>query len=270
MRRPVMKANFFGIILLISIIGETPSLWAQEKLIVSGHQEYAPFMWKEGDKIVGVGIEVVEMIFHGLGIEVESKYVGTWNRVLLNLEDGDVDVLCAGYVTDERRHFAEFTKEPLSEDHTSVFVWHTNVFPFETWDDLKGKRFGELFGASQGKEFDEWRKKNAIVEEVSDRLQNFRKLEIGRIDCFVTGLYGGLLNIKKEGYEGRVIPLKNPVRTEYLRIAVSKKSNYLSYVPKIDEKLRELHRNGTIERLIQKYLDYYGATTLREEGKSAE
>ncbi len=265
-----MNVRRVGMMFVMSLMLCGSSLYAQEKVIVSGHPEYAPFMWREGEKIVGVGIEAVEMIFHDLGLEVESQYVGPWKRMLFSLETGKVDVLCAGYVTAERQQYAEFTTEPLSDDPTAIFVWHANVFPFETWDDLKGKRFGELLGESQGEEFDAWRKKNATVEEVPTRLMNFKKLEANRIDAFVTGLYGGILHVKKEGYEGKIIPLETPLRTEYVYIAVSKKSKYLSYLPQIDEKLRELHQNGTIDRLLKKYLDYYAATQLEEKKKEGK
>ena len=71
------------------------------------------------------------------------------------------------------------------------------------------KVFGDLIGASQGQEFDQWLKQNATVEYVADRRLNIAKLEAGRIDCFVTGQYCGLFFIKKSGYEGKIVPLEN-------------------------------------------------------------
>lgn len=236
--------------------------FAAEGVIVSGHEEYAPFMWRQGDEIVGVGIDVVNIIFHDLGINVTSRYVGPWKRILRKIELGEVDILCGGYITDDRLEYMDFSEEPLSADPTAVFVWHTRAFPFETRDDLKGIRFGEVLGESQGQEFDAWRNKYASVEEVPTSILNIKKLEANRIDAFATGLYSGLLHIKKEGYAGRIIPLKHPVNTEYLHIGISKKSKYIQYLPQINRKLRELRRNGTIERLIQYHLEDYSATQL--------
>jgi len=246
----------------ISLMLASARPYAAEVVVVSGHEAYAPFMWRQGDEIVGVGIDVLKIIFQDLGIEVSSRYVGPWKRILRKIELGEVDILCGGYITDDRLEYMAFSEEPLSADPTAVFVWHTRVFPFETLDDLKGIRFGEVLGESQGQEFDAWRKKYASVEEVPTSILNIKKLQANRIDAFVTGLYSGLLHVKREGYAGRIIPLKHPVNTEYLHIGISKKSKYIQYLPQINQKLRELHRNGTIERLIQYHLEYYSATQL--------
>lgn len=254
--RGIYCAVFLGLLL----IGARPSLAAT--VIVSGHDEYAPFMWRQGDEIVGVGVDVLTIIFHDLGIEVSSRYVGPWKRLLRKIELGEVDILVGGYITDDRLKYMEFSDVPLSADPTAVFVWHTRTFPFESRDDLKGIRFGEVLGESQGQEFDAWRKRYASVEEVPTSILNIKKLEANRIDAFVTGLYSGLLHIKKEGYAGRIVPLKHPVNTEYLHIGVSKKSKYIQYLPQINRKLRELRRNGTIERLIQYHLESYSASQL--------
>lgn len=241
------------IVAIIVLIIFSPALSvAGDKLIVSGHQEYAPFMWKEGDKIVGASIDALGMIFDELGIRFESRYVGPWKRAFYNLRKGHIDAISAAYITDEREAYAVFTEEFLAEDNTSVFVLKGKEFKFDKWDDLKGKTFGELHGASQGQEFDDWRKKNAKVEYVGDRKLNIRKMEKGRIDCFVTGHYGGLMNIKKLGYEGKVVPLKNPVRKNYLHVAFSKKSEFLKDIPRIDSKIKELREKGIIGALIQK------------------
>jgi polar amino acid transport system substrate-binding protein len=249
-------------VVTLSLLCMNARLYAAEGVIVSGHEEYAPFMWRQGDEIVGVGIDVVNIIFHDLGIKVTSRYVGPWKRILRKIELGEVDVLCGGYITDDRLKYMAFTEEPLSADPTAVFVWHSRSFPFESRDDLKGIRFGEVLGESQGQEFDAWRKRYASVEEVPTSILNIKKLEANRIDAFVTGLYSGLLHIKKEGYAGRIIPLEHPVNTEYLHIGISKKSKYIQYLPQINRKLRELHRNGTIDRLIQYHLEHYSATQL--------
>jgi len=177
MLKRIVNVSIIGFVILTGIILLHQIPFAEEIAIVSGHPDYAPFMWQDGDKIAGAAIEVVEMIFQDLGINVESKYVGPWKRVQKNLEYGNIDLLCAAYITDKRRKYAQFSLEPLWIEPTMVFVWHSKVFPFESWDDLKGKTFGELIGASQGQKFDNWRKQNTSIEYVSKRRLNIVKLE---------------------------------------------------------------------------------------------
>lgn len=252
------------IILVICVILAANGVHAQEKLIACGDPTYPPFTWKEGDKIIGVFPEVVEMIFGKLGIDVESEHVGDWKLCQLKVKSGKVDMLMAGYMTDERKVYAQYPATPVSDDPTAVFVWKGKEFPFEKWADLTGKRVGELIGSTEGQDFDEFLAKNTTVSYVRTRLQNFQKLERDRIDCTIIGLYAGLILVKKHGYEGKIIPLENPIKTEYLYFAFSKQSNFLKYLPQVDTELQKLRANGTIEKLIQKYIDYYVTTQIGE------
>lgn len=249
-----MKKILFFVSFLV-IVANMSS--ANEQVIISGHFARPPIDWQEEEKIVGAGIEILEMIFQELGIEVESRYVGPWKRVLVNLEDGEIDVMCGLYLTEERKEFAEFT-EPFSDDNVTIFVWHDRAFPFETWDDLQGKIFGDILGASRGQEFEKWREQhNAKIEYVSDNLLNLKKLEVGRIDCFIASYYLGIMYIRKHGYEGKIIPLKKPVSTQQLRYAFSKKSPFVKYLPQINQHIQKMRENGRVEAIFQKHLKNY-------------
>lgn len=252
------------LITLIAVIFTSGMTYAGDKMIVSGHFDRAPFDWQDGEKIAGAAIEIIGLIFKELEIETESKYVGPWKRVLLNLEMGEIDIMCGLYETAERKKFAEFTA-PFSEDRVSIFVWHERIFNFETWDDLKGKRFGDIHGATRGKKFDEWRKKHATVEYVRDNMYNMLKLEKDRIDCFVTSHYPGLMSVEKHGYKGKIVPLDKPVKMKYLRFGISKKSKYIKCIPQINKRLKKLRENGTIEKIIQKNLDFYISAHLNKK-----
>ncbi len=252
------------VIVVVSVVVMCANLsFAAEKMIVSGHFARAPFDWQEGDQLAGAGIEIIEWIFQDLGIESESRYAGPWKRVLYNLEIGTIDIMAGLYATEERKQFAEFT-EPFSEDRVMIFVWRDRAFPFESWDDLQGKVFGDILGANRGEEFEAWRTQHATVEYVSDQLQNLKKLEAGRIDCFVASEYLGLMQIQQHGYEGKIVALEKPLATQYLRYGISKKSPFVVYLPQINQRLQAMREDGTIATLIQQNLEYYVSTYLKE------
>jgi len=241
---------FFSLMLAVSNFS-----FATEKVIVSGHSARAPFDWQEGDKLVGACIEIISLIFQDLGVEVESKYSGPWARTLKNLEHGKIDIMCGLYITDERKRFAEFT-EPFSKDPVTLFVWHDRSFPFQQWSDLEGKIFGDIIGASRGKKFDEWRSEHATTQYVTSHKQNIKKLERGRIDCFVTSYYLGLMQIKKLGYEEKIVPLDTPISIKNLRYGISRKSSAIEYLPQINARITQLREDGTIDFIIKKHLEY--------------
>jgi len=239
---------------------------AEEMMKTCGDPDYPPFTYIKrlegtepatGQEIKGVAPDILRMIFGELGIKVDSSYVGNWKRCQYNVENGDVDILMVAYITEERKKYAVYTETPLAQDPQAVFVWKGKEFKFEKWDDLKGKRAGLPLGSSVGKEFDEFLEKNTVVERVPEYLNNYKKMELGRIDFEPGGLYAGLIRIKKLGYEGKVVPLSNPINTESLYLPISKKSKYLKYLPELEKGLKKLSEDGTVERLIKEHIDKY-------------
>jgi len=83
---------------------------------------------------------------------------------------------------------------------------------------------------------------------------------VNRIDCVPDGLYTGLINIRELGYEGRIVPLPTSINMEYLYLPISKKSQYLQYLPQIEDGLKRLRDDGTIEKLINDYIEKYATS----------
>ncbi len=224
---------------------------ASQPLIACGHPDYPPFMWQKENKIIGAGPEIATTIFKELGVELISRYVGNWKRCQKEVRLGKVDVFVAAYKTKEREGYADYVPTYFATDPTAVFVWRDRTFEFNTWDDLIGKRIGTNLGGSMGEAFDTFILKHFEQHQVSTRLQNFRKLEAGRIDFHPIGLYSGLLEAAKHGYEGRIVPLKTPINTEYLFFAFSKKSSFKHLLPQVDFALKRMRRRGLIQPIVE-------------------
>ncbi len=80
-------------------------------------------------------------------------------------------------------------------------------------------------------------------------------LELGRIDFAPTGLYAGTMRLKKYGYYGRIVPLKKPLKTGYVYMAISKKSKFAEYIFDVDEYIVNLREEGTFKKIIDKNID---------------
>ncbi|MCJ8271815.1 MAG: transporter substrate-binding domain-containing protein, partial [Psychrosphaera sp.] len=106
-------------ILLWLLCLSTP-VYPSDVLIASGHVEYPPFMYRQGDKIIGVGPDLTTMIFNELGITVDSKYVGSWNRVQRKAEAGEIDLIVGIYKTDVREKYLSYPDEPYVEEPVGI------------------------------------------------------------------------------------------------------------------------------------------------------
>ncbi|MEH6470107.1 MAG: transporter substrate-binding domain-containing protein [Halopseudomonas sp.] len=234
------------------------SVFAEKKVLTAcGHHDYPPFNWRQGDTTVGVGPDAVRLIFAQLGVEVKSVYVGPWKRCLNAVRHGLVDVVVAAYVTEERKGYAQFTATPLSEDRKSVFVWKGREFPFNSWQDLAGKRAGVQLGVSYGQQFDDFLAQHVDVVEVAERYQYFKMLQSKRIDFIPTGAHIGVIHAHREGFGEQVVALDNPIRSGFLHIGISKRSAFVSLLPRVDHELKQLRDSGEIERLTKQHLEQY-------------
>ena len=124
------------ILLIVSIVLVVYPAFARDVLIVSGHPEYPPIMWKENGAIVGVAAELAKTIFTELGVPFESKSTGPWVRVQDNAKNGNIDMIVASYINRERQTYMDYTI-PFLKDPVSVFVWKGKTFTFNRWEDLK-------------------------------------------------------------------------------------------------------------------------------------
>ncbi len=229
---------------------------AGEVLVVSGHPGYPPVTWEENGVIVGVGAELVKAVFTELKVPYEIRADGRWIRVQKDAEAGVIDVIAGVYLNTERKAFLEYTV-PFMKDPNVVFVWKGKTFPFNTWDDLIGKRGTTNIGESFEDKFDHFAEAKLSLERVPETIQNLKKLESGRADYFVFGLYPGLSIATLEGYDDKIEALPKPILTANFYMAFSKKSKYVHLLPKVNRIINRLKAEGTVDRWLKEQMDDY-------------
>ncbi len=229
---------------------EIPAFDPAKTYVVSGHPEWPPIMWRDGDKIVGAGPQLVEKIAGDLGFKVESKYTGLWDEVQAKAKSGEVDMLAAAYKTAERETYMDYS-DAYTTDPIALFVKKGKAFPYNKWEDLIGKRGVATVGDSYGQEFDAFIKTKLNVERMNTVDEAFAALTSGTADYFVYALYGGqkVLNGKKTS--GQFEALTKYVAEENFYITISKKSPLEKFLPQINELIKKYKSDGTIDKLIQ-------------------
>jgi polar amino acid transport system substrate-binding protein len=182
-----------------------------EDIITIATLEYHPWTGKNL-KFNGFVNHVITEAFQRKGYTVKFTYL-PWKRGVIETKKGHYSALSYVYFSQDReKEF--YLSEPVSEE--KIVFFHLNSRPIKDWDtldDLKNYKFGATRGYTYTEEF--WRaakSKRLDVDVADSDKQNFKKLFIGRIDIFPSGLVNGLSLLKKE-------------------FAVSK-SHLLSYQPK--------------------------------------
>jgi polar amino acid transport system substrate-binding protein len=246
------KLLICGVVFMVLIANMAHS----EETLTACCVDYPPFVIQgEEGKLTGVIPEALEIIFKKFNITFDAIMIGNWKRCQYSVRKGRIDMFMAAVINEERQSYAVYTRTPIISTPTVIFVWKGKEFGFEQWEDLTGKKAGIRLGISFGKDFDTFLEKNMKeISKASTDLQLYKMLEAGRIDFVPNGLYAGLMTIKKSGFEGKIVPLEIPINEEDLYAPISKKSRYLKYLPQYEAELEKLRADGTIDRLVDKYM----------------
>ncbi len=261
------KFLLFALAVVILLSAGTP-LIAAENLTASGHPQYPPIMWKEKNNIVGVGPELVNLLFKDLKVTVKTPYKGGWDKVQEEAKQGKIDVLVGIYMTEERKKYFEYSN-PFAKDPVVIFVAKGKAFKYAKWDDLAGKKGTTTVGDSFGQAFDKFITEKLTVTRSAKVEENFAKLTGGQADYFIYAMYSGLFESERLGIADKVEFLPVNASVENFYIGISKKSPYVKYLPQINKKLDELIMNGTVDKLIDKYSDQYRKTVLIQKKKGS-
>jgi len=234
-----------------------PLALSAEQVTISGHPDYPPFSWVEGERVVGAGVALAQLIFNELGVEVKAENSGNWKRVLESAQHGELDAVVAIYKTPSREAFLTYPADHFAKVSAVVWVWKGHGFPYKDWSNLIGKRGTAALGESFGAGFDSFLKEKLTVEWVSEHSQNYKMLEAGHADYMPFSLYVGRIQAQHLGYEGKLEYLPTPLYSEPLYLAISQHSILIKFMPQINEIIRRFKADGTIERLIEEYLSLY-------------
>lgn len=220
------------------------------KLTITGHPEYAPIGWREGDRIIGAGAALVSQVATDLGLAVESKYTGSWADAQAATRDGSVDVIFGIYFNEERATYLDYVRPPFMIDPVVVMVRKGHAFPFSEWKDLVAKTGVTNEGESYGPEFDTFMAERLTVSRAKGTEATFRHLLDGKADYMIVGLYPGQTEAARLGVKDRVEALPQFLLSADMFIAFSKKSPCRHHRDAFGAKVETMAKDGTIETML--------------------
>jgi len=193
-------------------------------------EPWAPYVYEEGGKNLGLDYETTAIVFKRLGIDVEWQFL-PWKRCLSMLEQDQADGVLDIFHSDEREATLLYPSEPLSQVEFVMFYANERPFPFRTLDDLKGLTIGTSPGYLYSKDFSEstlFTREPAPTHEA-----NFGKLVRGRIDLLITDRRVGQHLLDQLDIRDKIT--ENPT-------VISQQSQYLA-----------VRRNAGMDLLVQRF-----------------
>ncbi|MEE9678000.1 amino acid ABC transporter substrate-binding protein [Pseudomonas koreensis] len=146
-------------------------------------EPWAPYVYEQGGKNLGLDYETTAIVFQRLGIEVEWQFL-PWKRCLSMLETGQADGALDIFHSAERDATLLYPSEPLSDVEFVMFYANDRPHPFNTLEQLKGLTIGTSPGYLYSPDFSQ--SQLFTREPAPTHEANFGKLVRGRIDLLIT------------------------------------------------------------------------------------
>nr|WP_296077734.1 basic amino acid ABC transporter substrate-binding protein [uncultured Ruminococcus sp.] len=216
------------------------------KLTMATNATFPPYEYYEGKKVIGIDAEIAGEIAKKLNLELEIADI-EFDSIVPGVQSGKYDMGMAGMtVTPERKNSVNFS-DSYATGIQKVIV--TKDSEIKTLDDIKGKNIGvqtsttgdlyatDDYGADHVKKFDSG---NAAVNA----------LKVGKVDCVIIDNEPAKAYVKANGSALKILDTDYAV--EDYAICFSKDNTELQ--KKVNEALNELKKDGTVQKIVDKYI----------------
>lgn len=218
------------------------------KLIMATNAEFKPYEYKEGDKFVGIDVEIAQAIADKLGLELEIQDID-FDSIISSVATGSADFGLAGMTVNEKR-LKEVDFSITYANGVQAIIVPTGS-PITECNDLYAEGATYKVGVQLGTTGDSY----ASEDFGTDRVVQYKSgneavlaLKSGDVDCvIIDNEPAKSLIAANEGLE--------ILKTEYANedyAACFKKNNPLR--DDVNAAIEELIADGTIDKIIAKYI----------------
>lgn len=212
------------------------------KLVIATSPDFPPFESLEGDKIVGIEVEIMEIVCEKLGVEPEFEQIN-FDAVLTGVQTGKYDCGMSGIsVTDKRKENTLFTREYCLAAQCIVVKADSTI---ASKADLEGKTIAVQTGTTAA----EFCSGEGYTLSQFEANQDAKlALTQGKVEAWVVDDLTAAEMCKDDD---SVKILEESMTTEPYAFAFAFGSEDL--VEEIDKILEELIADGTVASIFEKY-----------------
>lgn len=228
--------------------------YRDDSTIVVATSPYEPyFIYDEKTKKVsGMDYDLIQEVFKESNYKVAFKIV-PWDTSIKMVKNGISDILPAISYDKTRETYLRFSDSYRFESPYAFYTSRNQAIEVNQLADLDGKRVGVISGYTY---FSELYQLNIKIEESSKEDILFKKLLKGQLDIVVLEMDSGDYQVKKLNMEHLirkepyVFILKDPEKT-YLGFGIVKNHDLICEY--FNKKIKEMQRNGMLQKIVNKY-----------------
>ncbi len=216
-------------------------------LKVSTEAGFEPFEYVDGDKVVGIDMDIAQYMADKWGVELEVKDMN-FDTALAEVATGNSDMALAGVSkTEERDQNMDFSDPYFSSNQVIVVTADNDTIKGK--DDLKDKTIGVQSGTTGD---------ILAVETVgdTDSIKRYDKYAValqdmknGQIDCVIMDSYPAQKALAQN--EGQIKILDEAMGADEYCVAVSEGNADLQKA--VNDILKEMKDSGKLDEIFNKY-----------------
>lgn len=222
----------------------------QDVLVIGINAEYPPFEYYDGEKIVGIEIDMIDILSKKLNKKVVIEDM-KFNTLFAALSSGKIDVLVSGAdITEERLLQYDFT-DGYYDNKLAVIVKEGDE-SIKSLDDLKGKIIGTQIGTTsdiyaetvEGATNNKYDQPATVIMNL-----NAGKVEVAIVDKAVAEQ----ILMANEANKGCKIVEGVEIVASQIGMAVKKGNKEL--LDQLNGALKELKESGELDKLLDQYFN---------------
>ncbi len=222
------------------------------KLVMATNATFPPYEYYDGDKIVGIDVEIAALIAGELGLELQVDDM-EFDSIIESVKSGKADIALAGMtVTPEREEEVNFTESYATGVQVIIVPEGSAI---TSADDLFAEGAMHTIGVQRnttGDLYTTWDLEDeglATIDRYSKGADAVQALITGKVDCVVID------NEPAKAFTAENNGLK-VLDTEYVQemyAAAMSKDNEALYTA-VNEALAKLIADGKVQEIIDKYI----------------
>lgn len=219
---------------------------AKGEIVIATNAEYPPFEMLEGDKFVGIDMEVAQIIADKLGVKLKLDNM-SFDAVLADIPTGKCDLGMSSLSINEDRKKAMDFSDPYME--TSIKMIVAKGSTIKTLDDLKGKKIGVQLGTLADTTVASF-VEGAEVARMNKDSDAVMDLINGKVDAVMTDSAPAQALVDKN--PDKIMLIDEPLSSDKLAIAAKKgNTDLLTFVNQV---LKDIKADGTFDKIVAKYI----------------
>lgn len=199
----------------------------------------------------GIDIDLTTALAERLGVPIDIRRV-PWARALEMMRNGQADLITGIAYTDERAAFLRYAPTSYASVRPMFLARKGQGGQIGSYDDLMGKSIGMSTNSAYFPRFNADAELNKVG--LSTELQILQMLAAGRIDLAIGTDPNLSYDLARLGLKDALEPTawQPDYRTE-LYVAVSAHSPAAALVGRIDEAIKAMLADGTVEGILRRY-----------------